>query len=155
MSEVARLRDQLERAHRGEAWHGPSLGEILEGVGAEEASARPLPGTHTIFELVLHITAWENEAIARLRGLGRDLPDEEDWPRTDAGWRDAVHRLEEVHRNLLVEMGELDDSSLDTRVQGFEQTVYVLLHGVVQHTLYHAGQIALLKKALRTRPSVC
>jgi len=27
-------------------------------------------------------------------------------------------------------------------------TVYVTLHGVIQHDLYHAGQIAMLKKGL-------
>ena len=52
-SEAARIADQLRRAFDGEAWHGDSLFEILKGVSAKQAAARPVANAHSIWELVL------------------------------------------------------------------------------------------------------
>ena len=79
-SEVSRLVDQLEREHAGEPWHGTSLVGILTGITHQQAAARPLAGAHTIWELVLHITAWKNEVRQRLGGAPAGDPSEGDWP---------------------------------------------------------------------------
>jgi uncharacterized damage-inducible protein DinB len=106
----------------------------------------PLPEAHTIRELLTHILVWEEEAVARLRGEGHEaLPPEKDWPEGEA-WAGTIARAGMVHRELMSAVGELDDARLDERVPGNPPTVYHLLHGVVQHNLYHAGQIALLAK---------
>ena len=78
MSEIERIREQLKRCHRGEAWHGPSVLEAIDGLSAEQAAARPVASGHTIFELVLHIIAWRNVARRRLEGERVDsLPDDQ------------------------------------------------------------------------------
>ncbi|MGH9579905.1 MAG: DinB family protein [Terriglobales bacterium] len=149
MSETARIADQLQRAFAGNAWHGPSLRELLADVSAERAAARPLPNTHNIWELVLHITAWTNVARRRALGDNADLSPQENFPNADKGetaWKEALASLERAHRELLAAIASLPDSRLQEEVPGHGYTVYVLLHGVVQHALYHAGQIALLRK---------
>lgn len=155
MSEIERLQDQLRRSYEGEAWHGPSLRELLAGVDTETAAARPIADAHTIWEVVLHITAWQDAARRRLEGEPAPLTDEEDWPPVldvgDDAWSDTVAALEVTRRRLTEVVGELTESELDGRVIGQEYSVYALLHGVVQHDLYHAGQIALLKKAAGTQ----
>lgn len=150
MNENERIVDQLERAYRGDAWHGPSMRKVLDGVDAEAALARPVPNAHTIGELVVHVLAWEKEALARLTGNGRsDLPPEEDWPEGQAAWSELLEELDVVHERLSVAISECSDDRLAGAVPGRPgTTLYVLLHGVIQHNLYHAGQIALLKKAL-------
>lgn len=150
MSEIERIVDQLGRAYRGEAWHGPSIREVLDGVDAEAASARPVSNAHTIRELVVHVVVWEKEALARLAGNGRDeLPPEEDWPAGATAWADLLDELDAVHERLSAAISESSDEMLTKTVTGSPgTTVYVLLHGVIQHNLYHAGQIAILKKAL-------
>ena len=150
MSEIARIVDQVERAYRGEAWHGPSIREVLDGVDADAASARPVSNAHTIRELVVHVVVWEKQALARLAGNGRDeLPPEEDWPAGGPAWADLLDELDAVHERLSSAISECSDDMLGKTVAGSpETTVYVLLHGVIQHNLYHAGQIAILKKAL-------
>ncbi|MGH7471862.1 MAG: DinB family protein, partial [Longimicrobiales bacterium] len=64
-------------------------------------------------------------------------------------WADAVRRLDAVNHELVERVGLLVDADLDRFVAGQDVSVYTTLHGVIQHDIYHAGQIALLKKALR------
>ena len=80
MSETARIRNQFERAFNGEAWHGPSVLALLDGVTAEQAAAHPIPGAHSIWELTLHIAAWEDACRRRLQGDPAQLSDDENFP---------------------------------------------------------------------------
>ena len=152
-SESARIADQLRRAFDGEAWHGDSLFEILEGVGAARAAARPIAGAHTIWELVLHIAAWDGAVLRRLGGAAVELSDAENFPpvrdTSEAAWRSALAQVRRGHEELVAAVASLPDSRLEDMVPGKEgahYNFYYMLHGVVQHELYHAGQIALLKK---------
>ena len=70
MSETARLADQIRRAFDGEAWHGDSVVEILQGVNAAMAAAHPIKNAHSIWELLLHIAAWDGAVLKRTGGSG-------------------------------------------------------------------------------------
>ena len=156
MTEIERISDQFRRAFDGNAWHGPSVMALLEGVSASQAAARPIPSAHSIWQLVNHIAAWERACLRRLNGDPAQLTDEEDWqPLTDtteAAWQKTKDELVATHQELLRKIAELDEARLDQPIINDPSTtyssVYVTLHGGVQHDLYHAGQIALLKKAL-------
>src|SRR5258706_1435763 len=152
-SEAARIADQLRRAFEGEAWHGDSVFEILEGVTAARAAARPIAGAHTVWELVLHIAAWDGAVLRRMGGVAVTLSDAENFPlvvdASDGAWRTALAQVRQVHEELVAAVAALPDSRFCEMVPGKEgahYTFYYMLHGVVQHELYHAGQIALLKK---------
>jgi uncharacterized damage-inducible protein DinB len=151
MNEIGRIADQLRRAQRGGAWHGPALAEALEGMTAAQAAARPLPAAHSAGEIVRHLAVWEDVARRCLAGedLRRELSPEEDWPPVrdsgEAAWRDARRRLDEGHERLLEAVRGFPEERLDEKSpRGV--SFYVMLHGIVQHDLYHAGQIALLRK---------
>ncbi|HZM91020.1 MAG TPA: DinB family protein [Blastocatellia bacterium] len=153
MSELKRINGQLKRAFEGKAWHGPSVSEVLEGVTAEQAAAHPIAGAHSIWELTLHIATWERVGRRRIEEfIPIDVSDEEDWPaiedKSDFGWTTTLEELSRNHEALRAAIRTLDETRLDDIVPGTEYTIYFLLHGVIQHDLYHAGQIALLKKAL-------
>ena len=149
MTEIDRIQDQLKRAFEGDAWHGPSVREVLDGVDAATAAARPIPDGHSIWELTLHLTTWEAVVAARIRGTSTDALEAEDWPEIkdtrESAWRATREALESGHRDLVAAIADVDVSRLQEKVG--RRTLYVLLHGVVQHDLYHAGQIALLRKA--------
>ena len=151
MSRATRLAKHIERTVTGPMWHGPALAEVLEGIDARRARTRPVAGAHSIWEIVLHITAWSD--IARLRITGEATGDpapEQDWPPVsdaDADWPRAVERLAEGHRRLAADTRLLSEEQLDALVSGLEYSVHVLLHGIVEHGTYHGGQIALLKRA--------
>lgn len=149
-NEVNRIEDQLKRAFEGGAWHGPALLEVLEGVTAARAAAKPVPQAHSIWEIVLHIAAWENAVRRRLTGEPVELSDEEDWPpvgdRGEAAWSAALEQLRTGHQALQRTVAKLSDARLKEDVPGMDYSNYHLVHGVIQHDLYHAGQIAVLKK---------
>ena len=149
-SEVTRIQDQLQRAFVGGAWHGPSVLELLADVDADKAAARPIAGAHNIWELTLHIAAWEGAALRRLSGDRAELPDEEDWPPvTDtsaAAWQQTIAILKDNNQQLQEAIADLAETRFDEPIVDGMSSVYVTLHGAIQHDLYHAGQIAILKK---------
>jgi len=151
MSEISRIAQQLKLAYEGEAWHGPAVLEILSGVDARAAAARPIANAHTIWELTLHISGWEDVIRRRLGGEACTLSDADNFPdvkdKSEAAWNKTVEALKLTNQELLKAMNGLPDSRLTDRVPGKNYDVYTMLHGAVQHALYHAGQIAILKRA--------
>ena len=154
MREVERIIDQLKRSVDGGAWHGPSLIELLDGVSATQAAARPLSEAHSIWEIVHHCTVWMNQIRLRLHGnVEKDLPPERDWPPQPSkfdkqSWQAAIDHLHDAHQALAVEITKISDMRLDDPILKGFSSIYATLHGVVQHNLYHAGQIAVIKKAI-------
>jgi len=150
MGELERIVDQLRRAFEGEAWHGPAVTEILEGITAQQAAARPSGAVHSIWEIVLHIAAWESAGARRLRGDRAQLPTEEDWPvvtiSSEEAWQQTMKALKQGNEELRTAISRLDESRLDQPILEDMSSAYRTLHGIVQHDLYHAGQIAILKK---------
>jgi uncharacterized damage-inducible protein DinB len=153
MSETARIADQLRRAFYGGAWHGDSLFEVLKGISAAQAAARPVKNAHSIWELVLHIAAWDGAVRKRMTGVAvklsaaRNFPDVTD--ASEAAWGKALAHVRQVHDELIAAAEKFPDASLRKPVpgkKGAHYNFYYMLHGVVQHELYHTGQIALLKK---------
>jgi uncharacterized damage-inducible protein DinB len=156
MSEPTRLADQIQRAFEGEAWHGDPLLELLGGVDATSAASRPIKGAHSIWELVLHITAWDDAVRRRAGGKAVSVSAKENFPpvndTSESAWHTAVENLEQTHDALVKAVAEFPESKLQDQVPGKKEkyhNFYYMFSGIVQHELYHAGQIALLKKFSR------
>jgi uncharacterized damage-inducible protein DinB len=155
--ETERISDQLRRALPGGAWHGPSLEDILDGVAPEEAAARPIPAAHSIWEIALHRAAWGEIVRRRISGeSGTDVPPEQDWPAgaeiSEAAWQRTAERFVRAHEELAKVIAKLPDARLHETVPGHDDTLYGMLHGLVQRLLYHTGQMAILTKATRREP---
>lgn len=150
-SEAARIADQLHRAFYGDAWHGPALIELLKDVDAATAAAKPLGDAHSIWELVLHIAAWDGAGLQRLGGHKCQLKGAKNFPPmpepTETEWRDAVKFARQTHDSLVSAVARLSNKRLRETVPGKHYDFYHMFHGIAQHELYHAGQIAILKKA--------
>lgn len=151
MSEIERIVDQMRRAFEGRAWHGPALWEILADVDSRQAFATPLTGAHSIWEIVNHITVWDSVVRRRIKGeIINNVTPAEDWPAvkdsSEAAWQQTLTRLERGNQELRDTIATLTDEHLKEIVLGQTYNFYHMLHGVVQHDLYHAGQIAVLKK---------
>jgi uncharacterized damage-inducible protein DinB len=149
-SEASGIADQLRRAFHGSAWHGPALLELLEDVDAATAAAKPLPEVHSIWELVLHVAVWDDAALHRLDGKKWQPTGLANFPPvikpTEAAWRKTITETRRTHDTLVKTVAALPDLRLGECVAGKRYDFYHMLHGIAQHELYHAGQIAILKK---------
>jgi len=152
MSEVARILNQLDRSYHGESWHGPSLRDLVEGITAKDAAAHPVHGAHSIWELVNHVAAWNSIVRRRLAGEAVEVTPDADWPpvweATDVAWKRSLEVLDDCRAHLRGDTEKLHDTHLNETPENQKHSRYIMLHGLVQHDLYHAGQIAILKKAL-------
>lgn len=152
MSERTRILDLVDRAHRAKAWHGPALLETLAGVSAPMAAKRAVKGAHTIWELVEHLTTWNDVVARRLAGEKPQVTAEQNFPKTPrptpAAWKAALRRLAASQRRFRAAVVAFPEARLGRRRPGSQSTWYVLITGQVQHQLYHAGQIAMLRRAM-------
>jgi uncharacterized damage-inducible protein DinB len=155
MTEAERIADQIRRATHGDAWHGPALAEALDGISAADAAAHPVAGGHSIWELVGHLLTWTHTVQRRFEGDHAEPTEAENFPAVrnpdPAAWAAARQSVLAAHDMLAQAVLRNPTRSLDDMVSGHPYSAYVMLHGAVQHTLYHAGQIALLKRALAGR----
>lgn len=160
MSLRATLHDRLMIVWAGEPWHGSSSKKILEDVSASEAVQRPLAGAQSIWECTNHLIAWTEEVTARLAGAPGKAPVRGDWPAasdsSSEAWTATLGQLkaarlallaaiEKSHEeDLYIQIAKLPDGAPTTPMTR-AQTV----SGLIDHDIYHLGQIAMLKKAIR------
>lgn len=151
MSKIEKITNELKNIHDGDAWHGASLKDALDGIKADQAAARPLKNAHSIWEIVAHIEGWEDVFRRRLEGQEISEPVTGDFPipveQGETAWTETLKKLENTHRELLLSVEKLTDSDLETKIAGKDYSYRFLLRKTVDHKVYHSGQIALLKKA--------
>ncbi len=147
-TETARIAEQLRRVYEGPSWLGPPLKQLINDINEEQARKRSLASAHTIWELILHIATWLRISRERLWATHtRDAEPSEDWPAMSNSWQSALSSLESEIYALVEAILDFSDERLPESAPAREpQSFYILLHGVIQHCAYHAGQISLLKK---------
>jgi uncharacterized damage-inducible protein DinB len=145
MSEIKRIINTLKHTYEKNAWHGPAIREALADVKESQAANR-IGNSHSIVELVTHMTAWRNYVTEKLKGNDSfELTDEQNFP-NDKDWKKALTALEQSQENLLNALDQTPEEKLTEKVPGREFKFYVMLHGIIHHDIYHAGQIMFLKK---------
>jgi hypothetical protein len=65
----------------------------------------------------------------------------------EAAWQAVNERLRYAHGELMRVVVSLPESRLTEPLVPGGNIGYIQLHGMIQHDLYHAGQIAVLRKA--------
>ena len=154
------LSEQVRAAHDGPTWHGNALAESLVGIDAERAAARVIPEAHSVWEIVLHLTAWTREVTRRLEGAAPAYPAEGDWPPvgpvSEEAWATARGGLGDAHAALATAVARLPAERWSEPVGGERDAPLgtgvshaAMVAGLLQHDAYHGGQIGLLRKALR------
>ena len=73
-SDFDALREDLRKVYDGDPWYGSSITDVLKGVDADTAGLKSIPHGHTIWEIVLHMTAWTREVASRVRGAAPKSP---------------------------------------------------------------------------------
>ncbi|HEY2462315.1 MAG TPA: DinB family protein [Candidatus Acidoferrum sp.] len=152
MTTTQQIADSYHAVTAAIPWYGPSVVDLLAKISPELATQRPTPNSHSISELLQHLLLWNERA--RLTSENHPMPKWEadrEWAEPPIPWNDLLARwnrsrdlLEEKIRNFPVE-------DLSKQVPGRTYPYETLLHGIVQHTIYHSGQIAMVLSMLRPR----
>lgn len=152
MSELTRILNHYDGVLNGDPWYGEPVWKILHGIPAQTASARPLSGAHTIWELVNHMTFWEGVVTKRLAGLRSGLVDELNFlpmpAPTDENWQTTLGEFRASNSIFREALAKLDPAKLEQLTAAGKRTYYDEAHGIIEHHVYHLGQIAMLKKAI-------
>jgi hypothetical protein len=147
----------LDEAFNRPAWHGPNLRGSIRGVTAREAALPPRAGRHNIWEIVVHAAYWKYAVRRRLSGEKRgsfSLPGS-NWfarpiDRSEKAWQVDRALLDREHRLLMETVSSFKPQDLDHPSHGSKTLARRLIAGIAFHDVYHAGQIQLIKKLLRT-----
>ncbi len=157
--EPSDLLTRFRHGFQGPAWHGPDTLEILKDVSWQQALARPISGAHTIAELVAHMTTWRTFGLRMLRrefDYRVEISGPQDWPPQDdldeGGWTALLAALERTQNEILELLRATDDATLDDPAGDRPFSIRVILQGVVDHDIYHGGQIVMLKKLVQQAP---
>jgi uncharacterized damage-inducible protein DinB len=147
--EVTRIARLLEQTFEGKPYYGPSVLDALAGVTPDVASRKPPESAHSIWDIVAHLTAELIYARAVIEGTaGPWIESETTWPAvtdtSDVAWQRALEDLKEANQVLMLAAKHLDDAILDKEAHRVRVPYYVMLHGTIQHNVYHAGQISML-----------
>lgn len=150
MTQTERIADLLEETFEGKPYYGPSVVGALEDIPADVAARRPDRTAHSIWEIVVHLTAELDYARDVINGsAGPWIESETTWPvipdTSEGSWQQAIRALKEANRALVRVVRGLDDRMLTEESHPARRPFYIVLHGTLQHGIYHAGQIALLK----------
>jgi hypothetical protein len=155
-TECERIAHHLADTINGQAWYGDSLQQVLKGVNARQAQAHPIPNAHSTWELLRHVESWVKFALGAVEGVPipawPGMPVELDWPavadnsESETAWKKTVDSFFSHHSKLVETVRNLSDERLEATVPGRNYNFYRLFHGTIQHAVYHAGQIVMLKK---------
>jgi uncharacterized damage-inducible protein DinB len=153
--EILLITEQLKDVYNGEPWFGRSVHEILKEVDESIVFEKP-SGQHSILELLWHMITWKEFTISRLRDENdKSLKYFEnlDWRTLDHSdktlWQQGLQRFSELHNELVEVIPQQKDELLSKKINERNYDFRKLLNGVIQHDIYHLGQIAYLKKLLQ------
>ncbi len=147
--------NQFEEIYSGNPWYGKSFSEVLKNITPEVAVKKLSPGAHSIVDLVYHIITWKYFVIKLLQGdKAYDVKpnDKNDWRKLDYGnnnlWSTALKLFDESQTTLIAELKKFNEDVLCENVPDRNYTYDFLLTGLIQHDIYHLGQINQIKSIL-------
>lgn len=136
------------------AWYGPTLAELIAKTSPQEAVKPPLPGANSISALLQHLLLW-NERVRKACD-STPMPRweaEKEWAEPPIPWNELVERWNQSRDGLEERIRNFPTEDLGKQVPGRDYTYQTLLPGIVQHTIHHSGQIAMVLSMLRSRSS--
>ena len=154
-TEILFVAEQLKDAYEGEPWFGRSIKEILNEIDGAIVFEKP-GGQHSILELLWHMITWKEFTLSRLRNDDQ-IPikyfEENDWRQLDHSdktlWHQGLERFAKLHNELVEVIQQQKDEILSQRVGDRKYDFRKLLYGIIQHDIYHLGQVAYVKKMLQ------
>lgn len=152
--EIQSIIRRIENINSGEPWFGRAVYIILEEVDAKKAYTKPDNTEHSMIEILYHMITWAGFTLKRIeRDDDMDLAafEKMDWriidPKTHT-WKKGLTEFKSIHKKIIQLLNKKDDAFLKEIVDYRNYNFRFLLNGMMEHNIYHLGQIAYLKKLL-------
>jgi uncharacterized damage-inducible protein DinB len=143
----------MENIMHGQPWYGDAVVPMLKKIHPAVVYINP-QNSHAAIEILYHMLAWIHYTVDAVNGRMTDGDIGEipaNWRGIDPKihtWNAALEELEQTHKELMAVLQTKDDSFLSEQLPGREYNYRFLLNGLMQHNIYHLGQIAFLKNLL-------
>ena len=145
----------FESTLSGQPWFGRAVYEILGEADESKVNAKPNGTEHSMIELLWHMNTWAEFALANLENRSAEqlkAIEENDWRTIDPAkhdWKAGLTELKTIHDKIIALLGQKDDSFLSDMVPNRKYNFRYMLNGLIQHNIYHLGQVAYLSKLLK------
>jgi len=145
---------RIENVNSGEPWFGRAVFVILEEVDAKKVSIKPNGTEHSMLELLYHMITWADFTLKRLEKNNKmDLStfEKKDWRELNPklhSWKKALAEFKAIHKKIIALLDKKDDDFLLEIVDYRKYNYRFLLNGMIEHSIYHLGQVAYLNKML-------
>ncbi len=152
-NEIKSIISSLDNTLNGHPWYGRSVYEILEEIDTDKQFIRP-NGSHSLLDLLYHMVTWAEFAQKRIEKepiTDMEAFDALDWRHIDPDqhdWQSGLNDLKKSHAAIIALLHKKDDAFLEEKVEYRNYNFRFLLHGLIQHNIYHLGQVAYLGKLL-------
>ena len=154
MTEVQSIIRNLENTLDGSPWYGRPVFAVLREVDSSVAYKNPAPGAHSMVELLYHMLTWVEFSLSRMeKNDARDVSafKKLDWREIDPklhDWDEGLAALIATHQQIIALLHTRNDAFLDETVYEQNYNFRFMLNGLIQHNIYHLGQIMYIKKWL-------
>lgn len=150
MKETERITRLYESAYNGSPWIDISLVPVLEKIDAAQASKKIARGWNSIWEIVNHIISWRNNVLKRIQGEIIKTPANNYFvpvkDTSDTAWQETLEKLAASQQAWIAALKKFDEKNFEKIYPNNNLTYYEHIHGIIQHDIYHLGQIVLLTK---------
>ena len=152
--EIQSIIKNLKNTLSGQPWFGRPVYDILAEADESKVSIKPGDTEHSQLELLYHMITWADFTLKRLHHDDeKDMKhfEELDWREIDPkkhDWKKGVAELKAIHMEIIKATEQKQDEFLKEIVDYREYNFRFLLNGLIQHNIYHLGQIAYLNKLL-------
>ncbi len=152
--ETQSIIQNLENTLSGEPWFGRAVYDLLNDTDETKVYVKPGGTEHSLVEILYHMITWAEFTLSRIdeNSTGTlSTAEEMDWREINPAvhtWQAGMDELKAVHKKIIDILKTKDDSFLSGIVEERDYNYRFLLNGLIQHNIYHAGQIAYLKKML-------
>lgn len=152
MMQIQQIADAYRAVTVKGAWYGPTLAELIAKTSPEDAVTPPVPGAHSISSLLQHLLLWNERVCQTCEGTPMPRWEaEKEWAEPSIPWKELVARWNQSRDGLEERMRNFPMEDLGKPVPGRTYPYQTLLPGIVQHTIYHSGQMAMILSMLRSR----
>ena len=151
-NEIRSLIKNLQEVVNGEPWYGQSVNAISKTINAKNVYKKPSENSHSLIQLLYHMNIWAEFTLAQIENKVTDVTvfEKKDWIEIDPAehtWEKGMKQFNSFHEEIISELQKRTDDLLDGAVEFRDYNFRYLLNGLIQHDIYHLGQIVYLNKS--------